>query len=315
MLLIWFDLKLYSVLFTYSYQSVRQWIVRWIVQYNPEITVLKGLANVDLYWWELFLKGDHYHMIFTIFTKCTMYSHHCPNKVVFATCSCRVARFVYLINSNADIENVGSRERHNRGVQSKFEQENFMRSFMTTTTVRLRSRRNNASSEEKERKSEKENQAAYRRFVWALRVELPFGLDSSFALLILPRRGEWRVDVSCSRLSNEFAAHQQKTSCFLQLEAAWSMVQRSDAILVDADAFQSSLRSLSLLTKPRSWFTDSGRAVGEETEKEKKIKKKKDQSESKKREFSVVIIYEYEPAKEKTRTRLNPWKRSKGCSR
>ena len=45
----------------------------WVgeLQYNPEITVLKGLANLDLYWRELLLVGDHYSMISLqkIFTK------------------------------------------------------------------------------------------------------------------------------------------------------------------------------------------------------------------------------------------------------
>ena len=33
------------------------------IQYNPEITVLKGPANFDLYWRELLLVGDYYDMI------------------------------------------------------------------------------------------------------------------------------------------------------------------------------------------------------------------------------------------------------------
>ena len=37
------------------------------IQYNPEITVLEGPANFDLYRWELLLVGDHYVMIFSQF--------------------------------------------------------------------------------------------------------------------------------------------------------------------------------------------------------------------------------------------------------
>ena len=40
--------------------------IRWI-QYNPEITVLKGLTNFDLYWRELLLVGDTYNMVFLQF--------------------------------------------------------------------------------------------------------------------------------------------------------------------------------------------------------------------------------------------------------
>ena len=43
-------------------------ITSWTkLQYNPEITVLKGPANFDLYWRELLLVGDTYDMIFLQF--------------------------------------------------------------------------------------------------------------------------------------------------------------------------------------------------------------------------------------------------------
>ena len=34
------------------------------LQYNPEITVLKGPANFNLYWRELLLVGNQYDIIF-----------------------------------------------------------------------------------------------------------------------------------------------------------------------------------------------------------------------------------------------------------